>query len=481
MSFRNFASAYRFLALGSSSSRHVSFWSSKIPSVSGFPRYFGTENTTEIEQTQWDVIVSGGGMVGSALACALGHSKILAEKKILLLETSKSTDYIIDPEKYSNRVCALNPSTKSLFETFGAWEKICSLRMKEVKKLQVWESSSDAMIAFQQPEMAKDVAFIVENDVILKSLMECLHTLSSRVHVLNGAKAVKLNLPTQEKDDLVSVILHDGKILKTKLLVGADGLKSLVRTTMGTKYINWSYNQKGIVATLKLSEPTENVVAWQRFLPSGPIALLPLTDDLCSLVWSVSLPVAERLMQMPDEEFVDALNKALWDDGNMNTFAESAVANLRSVLSTLCPGHDTVRQLPPSILSVQEGSRAAFLLGLGHATQYVAPRVALIGDAAHRVHPLAGQGVNLGFGDVECLVSCLETSVYNGTDIGSLGYLLEYETQRQRHVVPSMAAIDALHRLYSTELMPVVVLRSLGVTLLDVLNPIKERIIKHAS
>lgn len=438
------------------------------------------QNSHVFAETTWDVIISGGGMVGGAFACALGSSRILETKKILLLETRPNTEYNIDLNKYSNRVCALNKNTKSLFESFNAWEKLSKLRMKEVKKMCVWESSSDARITFQHEGMVNDIAYIVENDVILNTLYSKIDELRPRVQILTGAKAVDYVLPSDDSE-FVTVNLADGIKLKTKLLVGADGVQSLVRKKMNIKYVSWNYDQKGIVATLRLSEPTENVVAWQRFLPTGPIALLPLTDDLCSLVWTVSVPMCEKLLKFSNEEFVDALNSALWDETGKNSTVESVLMSVKNVLSSMSLGFESTRQLPPSIISVENNSRAAFPLGLGHSTFYVAPRVALIGDSAHRVHPLAGQGVNLGFGDVQCLTETLESSVYDGNCIGDLQYLLDYEVKRQRHVVPMMFSIDALQRLYKTEFMPIVLMRSLGVTVLDALNPIKDRIISRAS
>uniref|UniRef100_A0A2L2YHY1 Ubiquinone biosynthesis monooxygenase COQ6 n=1 Tax=Parasteatoda tepidariorum TaxID=114398 RepID=A0A2L2YHY1_PARTP len=352
--------------------------------------------------------------------------------------------------------------------------------MKEVKKMVVWEACSDARISIQQEFLQDDIAYIVENDVILNALSSTLDNLSDHVHVLRGVKAEDYTLPVK-KDDLVTVNLNDGISLKTKLLIGADGVNSLVRKKMNVNYIGWNYEQKGIVATLKLSEPTENIVAWQRFLPSGPIALLPLTDDLCSLVWTVSLPMCDKLLEMPEEQFVDALNSALWKEEGKNSIVESAMSTFKNVISSISPGYGSTRQLPPSILSVESNSRAAFPLGLGHSTKYVAPRVVLIGDSAHRVHPLAGQGVNLGFGDVKCLTECLEKLVYDGSTLEDINYLLEYETKRQRHVVPKMFAIDALNRIYKTEFTPIVLLRSLGVAALDACQPMKNIMIKQAS
>lgn len=438
------------------------------------------------EQSQpaevWDIVVSGGGLVGSAMACALGYSSVLLDKKILMLETGPPFSQKPLSEKYSNRVFALTPATRDLLNSFGAWDNICSVRLKPVKRMQVWEACSDARISFQHPGMLHDIAYIVENEVILGGVMEQLAKIPDRVTVLNHAKVTEYLLPKQDGiNEWVEIKLENGQKLKTKLLIGADGMRSLVRKTMNVNYTAWNYDQKAIVATLKLSESTENSVAWQRFISTGPIALLPLSDDQSSLVWTATSELADQLMAMPEDNFVDALNSAIWDESKKNPIVEKALGTLNGFLNTLWPGEGNVQQLPPNIISIDEGSRAYFPLGLGHAAHYVASRVALVGDAAHRIHPLAGQGVNLGFGDVHTLTRLLGNSVYNGNDIGTLEPLLEYETERQRHVVPTMCVIDGLNRLYSTDLLPVVLLRSLGLHLTDTFRPIKERIISHAS
>ncbi|KAK0096953.1 hypothetical protein PV326_003755 [Microctonus aethiopoides] len=264
-------------------------------------------------------------------------------------------------------------------------------------------------------------------------------------------------------------------------IIGADGVNSRVRQSMKLQYLKWNYDQMGIVATVKLSEPTENVVAWQRFLPTGPVALLPLTDSLSSLVWSMTTEEAKRLLKVSEEEFVDALNDALWKVYPKNGIVESGMAALQQLLEQFSLQTGVSRQLQPSISNIVEGSRAAFPLGFGHSTSYVANGVALIGDAAHRVHPLAGQGVNLGFGDVTVLVQVLEEAVRSGSILGDTIHLTKYETLRQRHNVPTMLAIDALHRLYKGTAAPVVLARSLGLQLVNALGPVKKILMDHAA
>lgn len=235
------------------------------------------------------------------------------------------------------------------------------------------------------------------------------------------------------------------------------------------------------MATLHLGEITENVVAWQKFLPTGPIALLPLTENLSSLVWSTSPEHAKQLVSMEEDRFVDAVNNAFWEDFERHPFVDQATRLSHLLASVVQPWTTSVTQSPPSVSRVEERSRAMFPYGFGHATEYVRPRLALIGDAAHRVHPLAGQGVNLGFGDVACLRDVLCEAVEEGKDIGCLEHLLTYETRRQQSVVPMITAIDILKRLYSTSSPLPVLARSMGLVATNALAPLKEEIIRFAT
>lgn len=432
----------------------------------------------------YDVVISGGGMVGTAMACALGSHPHLHNKKILLLEAGHRKVYDHLPEQFSNRVSSITPGSATLLASFGAWDHICAMRMKPYKRMQVWDACSDALITFDK-EGLEDMGYIVENDVITAALTKQLDAMADRIEVLYRSRAVNYTWPApypdKEGSSWVQIQLADGQKLHTKLLIGADGQNSMVRSTAGMKTIQWSYNHVAVVATLQLSELTDNNVAWQRFLPTGPIALLPVSDTCSSLVWSTSPEHAAELLNMDDENFVDAVNSAFWSSEYHSEFISSANSVLRSIVSLLMPSGTPARQLPPSVSAVGEKSRAAFPLGLGHAPEYVRQRVALIGDAAHRVHPLAGQGVNMGFADVASLLNHLSSAAFDGQDLGSLRHLLAYETERQRQNLPLMAAIDLLKRLYNTKLPPVVLLRTFGLQATNAVTPIKEQIMAFAS
>ncbi|XP_069344870.1 ubiquinone biosynthesis monooxygenase COQ6, mitochondrial isoform X3 [Eulemur rufifrons] len=349
--------------------------------------------------TVYDVVVSGGGLVGAAMACALGHDIHFHDKKILLLEAGPKKELEKLSETYSNRVSSISPGSATLLSSFGAWDHICNMRYRAFRRMQI----------------------------------------------------------------------------------GADGHNSGVRQAAGIRNVSWNYDQSAVVATLHLSEATENNVAWQRFLPSGPIALLPLSDTLSSLVWSTSHEHAAELVSMDEEKFVDAINSAFWNDANHTDFIDSAGTVLQHAIALLKPTKVSARQLPPSVARVDAKSRVLFPLGLGHAAEYVRPRVALIGDAAHRVHPLAGQGVNMGFGDISSLVHHLSTAAFNGRDLGSMSHLTGYETDRQRHNTALLAATDLLKRLYSTTATPLVLLRTWGLQATNAVSPLKEQIMAFAS
>lgn len=234
-----------------------------------------------------------------------------------------------------------------------------------------------------------------------------------------------------------------------------------------------SYKQMGVVATLELNadEASGNTVAWQRFLPSGPVAMLPLSDNLSSLVWSTSVEHAKELIKMEPDEFINALNDAYLKSYKSNTIVDNFMKTVEGVLSLR---KNKTHQLPPKVVKLQEGSRAAFPLGFGHASDYVSSGVALIGDAAHRVHPLAGQGVNLGFGDVITLTDVLSEAIYNGSSLDSLPYLLKYEAQCLKANVPILLGVHALQRLYCTDFAPFVLARTLGLKITNNASPLKQ-------
>nr|CAH7763763.1 unnamed protein product [Callosobruchus chinensis] len=452
--------------------------SSILGKLHKFPITVVRSYSNSVKKNHYDIIISGGGMVGASLACTLGKNTKLSNKKILLLEAGKEKQYNFS-DKYSNRVVSLNPATYKLLNDINAWQHIKNTRYATVKRLQVWDAVSDACITFGDDNAVEDISYIVENDLLLDAVSKELKPISN-LEVFYNTKAKNYSLP-EYNDDIVKITLEDGSTYTCNLLLGCDGFNSQVRKAMQTQYVTWNYDQMGLVATLELSEEIENVIAWQRFLPTGPIAFLPLNSNQSSLVWSNTPEEAKKLVKMSETEFVDAINNAVYQTYQHSDVIDAATKVFDNFLRFFNWPVDMSRRYPPKISRIEEGSRAAFPFGFGHSTSYICKGVALVGDAAHRIHPLAGQGVNLGFGDIICLNEVLGTAVNCGSTINDLSFLKDYETERQRHNVPTMLAIDGLYRLYNNDFAPIVLLRSLGLQATHAMNPVKDKVIDWAS
>ncbi|XP_075221834.1 ubiquinone biosynthesis protein COQ6, mitochondrial isoform X2 [Lycorma delicatula] len=407
----------------------------------------------------YDIIISGGGMIGSSLACTLSRAPMLQNQKILLIEGAPKKNWKLS-NNYSNRVSALNPSTKKLLESVDVWNHIKAARFKPVKQMKVWGSGSVAAVEFDiSGNVSSDcIAYIVENDVLLSAIDKELDKSKDKITVIHGSKVKSYQLPT-ERNQPVTLVMEDGHTYSCSLLLGTDGANSKVRETMGVEYVKWSYGQHAIVANLELQE---------------------LNNEFSSLVWSTTIDNSKELLKMSDEEFVHALNTALMEPPQKNSLIDvtSYITNI-VFKNQYIPRPSGV--IPPQIKSVQSGSRAAFPLGFGHSTSYVKPSVALLGDAAHRVHPLAGQGVNLGFGDIECLTRVLSKAVTNGHVINSFSTLKDYEKERLRHNVPTMIAIDLMNKVYSNSNSLLMALGDAAIQLANCLPPVKTLMIKQAS
>lgn len=418
-------------------------------------------------------------MVGAACAASMAKLDVTKKKKILLLESAPKRIIEVKPE-YSNRVVALNPSSVSLLEKVGAWGTIARHRYNPVYRMKVWEACSDASISFEDPG-GQPLSYLVENDLVQKALNAVLEDCSN-LTVIYGRKVEKYCLPEDVNENLpetnVKIVLDNGDTVETKLLIGADGNRSLVRETLGCDSMNWEYKSMGVVGTLELAEGTENHTAFQRFLPTGPVAILPLSRKHSSLVWSLPTNQAKEKMSLSEEDFIADLERSIWDGSNKNELVNTAALGLDVLLKSFV-GEKQHSELPHRIKGVK--GRAGFPLGFIHSTRYVGPRTVLIGDAAHRVHPLAGQGVNLGFGDVETLTDVIRECLRDGAGLGNRSYLLQYESSRQRHNLPTMFSIDSLQKLYSSTFTPVVLARTLGLQITDSLTPLKKLLISHAA
>ena len=427
-------------------------WSKRIPAL-GRRCFSGTLDC--------DIVVAGGGLVGAATARSLALNPALKDKSIVVLEGAPAPPAAqpVDnaPAEYNNRVIALNNSSKDLFTRIGVWDTIRDARVKTVSGMHVWDSRNDArnstLVSFEAESSTQSDRghfYIAENDLVVRVLMQAAAQCPN-VEIRYGTSAVRC----QRDSDLTHITLKDGDTLATRLLVGADGPHSVVRKSMGKdRLLSKNYHQMGVVATLHLSEEIPNTHAWQKFLPTGPIALLPLSENRSSLVWTLPTARAMALLKSPEEQVLDEL------------------------LRNLGPA-PVVSEPFPSIGKVT--NVAGFPLGLGLAIDFCQEGMVILGDAAHRVHPLAGQGVNLGFGDVECLTRCLERNVLDGARFGTKSYLIDYESERIRQNAAIMAGIDFFHTVYGSDNAVLAAARKAGIGIVNSSPVLKKALMSFAA
>ena len=386
---------------------------------------------------QYDMVIVGGGMVGATLACALGDTPL----RIAVLEPHPAqTEW--DENGFDIRVSAITRATQRVFEAVGAWPGMVARRVCAYQQMHVWDATGSGRIHFDAAEIAQpDLGHIIENRVILAALLE-------RMAQFDNITLLCPSVPVEMLRDEqgVQLQLDDGQSLQARLVVGADGANSWVREQAGIDTIGWPYEQTAVVATITTQLPHQHS-CWQRFMPTGPLAFLPLPGNHSSIVWSTSPEQAGELMAMEDAGFLAALQQAFGED-------------LGKMLAT--------------------GPRGAFPLQLRHARRYTDPRLVLVGNAAHAIHPLAGQGLNLGVSDAAALAEVVLAAKQCGTDIGELSVLRRYERWRKADNLAVMGAMDGFKRLFSNENPLLRPLRNLGMGLAERAGPIKQMMIRRA-
>jgi 3-demethoxyubiquinol 3-hydroxylase len=386
-------------------------------------------------EKNYDVIVVGGGMVGAAVGCCLGNSSL----RVAVIERVSPEAFAPD-QAHDLRVSALSIASKNIMQMVGAWDGVTSRRFCPFRRMRVWETQGDTEFNSKAVKL-DELGYIVENRVTQLAFLERLAEFSN-IDFVCPAEIKKINyLPSQPE-----IELNDGRVLSARLLVAADGGLSKVRQAVGLGVTSWDYQQHAMVIYIETAYAQQDIT-WQSFVPSGPQAFLPLSGNYGSVVWYNSPDEINRLKALPHEELLAELTKTFPD----------CLGEVRRVIAT-----------------------ASFPLKRQHAQSYVKPGVALVGDAAHMINPLAGQGVNIGFLDAAALAQVLLEANDKGQDIASLSVLQRYEKMRRMENLKMMTIMDAFYRLFSNTVLPLKLIRNFGLGLADRVTPLKNKVMLHA-
>ncbi|MBU2571654.1 MAG: FAD-dependent monooxygenase [Gammaproteobacteria bacterium] len=387
----------------------------------------------------FDVVVVGGGMVGAAVACGLGGSGL----KVAVIEQVFPDEFSSD-QPHDLRVSALSIASRHILEAVGAWQGVLNRRYCPFRRMRVWETVGDTEFCSDDIDF-NELGYIVENRVTQLALLERLQDFDN-VSLFCPASIKRIDYGLDGEGHRSAVELDDGTVLTANVLVGADGGNSKVRQVAGIGVTGWDYKQHALVIYVATDYPQQDIT-WQRFVPSGPQAFLPLTGRHGSLVWYNSPDAIKRLKSLPCEQLLLELTEA---------FPE-CLGRINAVLNT-----------------------ASFPLKRQHAQRYVKPGIALVGDAAHMINPLAGQGVNIGLLDAASLVEVLLEAYQAGCDIGSLPELMHYEKARRVDNLRMMTVMDVFYHVFSNEIAPVKFFRNLGLGLAERIMPAKKKIMRAA-
>lgn len=379
-----------------------------------------------------EVVVVGGGMVGAAAVLALRRAGV----DCALVDPAPVPQWSND--EVDLRVSAISPASEQLLRALEVWPAIAAARVSPYTRMHVWERHDAEALDFDCGEFAElRLGHIVENSLLVAELRRAIGDDGIYSESLAGF---------DHANDALWLRLSNGHEMRTRLLVGADGVNSRVRELAGIEMRGGDYRQRGLVCHIGLEKSHEQT-AWQRFLPGGPLALLPLADGRCSIVWSLPGDEARRLEQLEEGAFSNELMQAF--------------------------GSRLGR------LSV-DSARASFPLSRRHALAYTAGRIALIGDAAHVVHPLAGQGGNLGLLDAAELAAQVGGAQQRGIDPGHPAILRRYERRRRADNLAMLAVTDGLERLFSSRSAWAEGARRIGMGWVNGLAPIRNALIRHA-
>ena len=393
------------------------------------------------DDVMFDVVVVGGGIVGLSFANALAG----ADFSVAVIERDEIKAIADEPDC---RVSAINLSALKHFQQAGVLDSSLSQRVCAFEKMFVWDKTGAGQIEFDSAELGvPELGVIVENNVLQQMLRDSLQSADNITCMCpQTITEIDYQISDDEKDVSSRLTLSSGKTVAAKLLVGADGVNSKVRDVALIQRAKQSYQQQGLVCNVTTSESHQNT-AWQCFMPTGPLAFLPLYNGDCSIVWSLDEATAQQQMALDDEAFKLALAEA----------SEFKLGEIR-----------------------QLGQRFLFPLSHGHVSEYVKPGLALIGDAAHNIHPLAGQGANLGIADAFALAEVIIAARKANRQWASLPTLKKYQRQRKGANQLMEASMTGFKELFGNKSVALSEIRNAGLSLVDHIPALKYKIIEQA-
>ncbi len=386
---------------------------------------------------EYDIAVVGGGLVGLALACKLETNPY----SIVVIEPGQDKMPLVGMQGLSPRVLAINMASKKLLHSIGAWQLLKQSRCCPFNDMLVWDGEGTSSISFDNRQVGSSLGTIVETHLLLEAL-------DSQAKRLNSAEIIEAKVAGIEKNHKTNLItLDNGQTLRASLVIGADGSQSIVRELAGIDLFQRNGDLTAIVCGAELDRGHKNIAS-QCFTKRGPLAFLPMSIDghhnICAIVWSVAPDESRALLAMDSLAFVHQLNMA----HEQRLFEVSDVTR-----------------------------RYSFPVFRQHARRYVKDQVVLIGDAAHTIHPLAGQGVNLGFADVSVLAEEIEQ---NREGLYSRQYLARYQRRRRVENVAMFAATEVLNELYSGHGPLMSWIRNAGMRIFDRSSLLKKSIVHRA-